>query len=177
MRTIVGLLLLLGLCAAAWQWQTRWSDGVRAERETLRNTPSGLREREESWGELVIGRPSGAEPLELEGVDVPDDPDDPEIGGGGELPFLRPPAPGPEGDDPAPAPAPIPVDAPFEYVVPRGRVLSKICEEFYGSGRPPIPDRVAEFNGMASPDDLREGQTLQLPDWSVLFPDGRERPR
>lgn len=173
MRSIVGLLLLLGLCAAAWQWQTSWSDGVRAERETLRNTPGGLREREESWGELRVGRPSGAAPIALEGVDVPDDPG---VEGDEELPFLRPPAPGPD-DGGGGAPPPVPDDAPFEYVVPGGRVLSKICEEFYGSGRPPIPDRVAEFNGMSSPDDLREGQTLRLPDWSVLFPDGRERPR
>ena len=165
MRSLVGLLLLLGLCAAAWRWQTSWSDGVRAERETLRNTPAGLREREESWGEVRIGRPSGAEPLVLEGVDVPEDPEWP---GEGELPFLRPPTPGPGGGGEQVTPSPSPVDAPFEYVVPRGRVLSKICEEYYGTGRPPVPERVAEFNGMSSPDELKEGQTILLPDRTLI---------
>lgn len=170
MRSFVGLLLLLGLCAGAWQWQTRWSDGVRAERETLRNTPSGLREREESWGELLVGRPSGAAPLDVEGVELPEDPNRDETG---DLPFLFPPLDGGSVDD---APKPPALEQDFDYVVPRGRVLSKICEEFYGSGRPPIPERVAEYNGMPSPDALREGQTLKLPGWERLFPDGRERP-
>ncbi len=171
MRTLVGLLLLLGLCAGAWQWQTSWSDGVRAERETLRNTPSGLREREESWGELVIGRPSGAPPADVE---IPLAVDEELLLE--ELPFLF----DTEGDggrriDTPPAPVPAP-DEDFDYVVPRGRVLSKICEEWYGSGRPPIPQRVAEYNGMSSPDALSEGQTIQLPAWERLFPEGRERP-
>jgi len=61
-------------------------------------------------------------------------------------------------------------------VVPRGAVLSRICQDYYGSGRPPIPQRVAEYNGLASPDDLREGQVLRLPEWETLFPEGRERP-
>ena len=54
-------------------------------------------------------------------------------------------------------------------------MLSKICEEFYGSGRDPIPARVAEHNGLASPDALRAGTTLKLPEWEVLFP-GKPRP-
>lgn len=169
MRTIVGLLLLLGLCAGAWQWQTRWSDGVRAERETLRNTPSGLREREESWGEVVIGRPSGAPPADIE-IPLDVDVEPPES----DLPFLF---EDEEEDIPRNVPPPPPVrEQDFDYVVPGGRVLSKICEEFYGSGRPPIPERVAEYNGMPSPDALREGQTIKLPAWERLFPDGRERP-
>jgi hypothetical protein len=176
---LLGWLLLFGVCALAWTWQVSWSDEVRAARDSLRESPAGLRERERSWGRVVIGRPSGSEPL----VEFPaPSPEEEETTrSSARAPFLTPPAPGEVTTDDGenavrldPSPAPSPTE--FEYVVPRGRVLSKICQDYYGSGRPPIPERVAAHNGLTSPDDLREGQVLRLPAWEVLFPEGRERP-
>ena len=162
MRTLVGWLFLIALCGLAGYLQSRWSDSVRAERERLR-TPTGLQEREESWGRFLIGQPSGAEPIELElpELEAPQP--------AAQLPGTEPALPeGPGAQEQAPVTV-------FEYVVPEGRVLSKICEDFYDSGRSPIPERVAEYNGMRSPDALRAGQTLLLPPWEVLLPD-REQP-
>jgi len=160
LRTLVGWLLLIALCGLAGYLQSRWTDSVRAERERL-ETPTGLHEREESWGRFLIGHPSGAEPVELPELEAPQ----PEV----QFPATEPvPTEGPALQEHAPLTV-------FEYVVPEGRVLSKICEDFYDSGRSPIPERVAEYNGMRSPDALRAGQTLLLPPWEVLFPD-REQP-
>jgi hypothetical protein len=171
---VFGWLLLFGVCALAWTWQVRWSDGVRAARESLRSTPAGLHEREASWGRITVGRPSGSEPLvDFPPAEVPEDPAPrPATGGGAPSPFLTPREETPGVAEP-PAP-PVWEDA--EYVVPRGAVLSRICQDYYGSGRPPIPERVAQYNGLDSPDDLREGQVLRLPEWEALFPEGRERP-
>jgi hypothetical protein len=165
-RALVGWLFLIGLCGLAWYLQSRWSERVRAERETLRSAPTDLRGREQTWGELRIGRPSGAAP-----IDLPDSAMDPFPGES----FGAPP-PGQEGWDAEAIPGsepPTPIV--FEYVVPKGRVLSKICEDFYDSGRSPIPERVAEYNGLRSPDELRAGFKLLLPTWEELFPD-LERP-
>lgn len=164
MRAFFGWLGLLALCGAAWFWQSQWTHGVREERDSLRGAPGSFEEREQSWGTITIGRPSGAAPIELD--DLPPDPGP----GGGEqdpVPFLVNPGTQPGTDPPSPA------GGDFEYVVPRGRVLSKICEDFYGSGRAPIPERVATYNGLKSPDAIREGLVLKLPAWVVLFP---ERP-
>lgn len=170
MRALVGWLFLIALCGLAWYLQGRWSDSVRAERDRLRAVPTDLFEREESWGRVIVGRPSGAEPVELPAIELAPEGD----GGEGDAPaspFLD-----VSGDEPRGlGPLVSPVPTVFEYVVPEGRVLSKICQDFYDSGRSPIPERVAEYNGMRSPDELRAGQKLLLPDWEVLFP-GREHP-
>jgi hypothetical protein len=161
-RALAGWLCLIALCGLAWYAQAWWADSVRAERERLRAAPKDLQEREQSWGRMLVGRPSGADPIEL--------PEFEPAGGGAQpqTPFLQMPAQEPDATE---QPAPTV----FEYVVPEGRVLSRICEDFYNSGRSPIPERVAEYNDMRSPDELRAGQKLLLPAWEVLFP-GRERP-
>ena len=51
----------------------------------------------------------------------------------------------------------------FEVTVRPGQVLSRICEDFYGTGRPPLPALVARYNGLADEHSLRAGQNLQLP--------------
>lgn len=167
MRALFGWLILLSLCALAGFLQNRWSKNVRAEQENLRSIPTDLRGREESWGEIRIGRPSGAVPVELPPRTV-------------ETEESQPPTADSGGSRTAPPLVPVEPEiqrAPdFEYVVPEGRVLSKICEDFYESGRPPIPERVAKYNGLASSDSLRAGFLLRLPPWEVLFPDGEERP-
>lgn len=178
MRTVFGLLALLALFGAASYWQGAWTRSQHERRESMREVPGNLAEREASWGRLVIGNPSGADPVQL--------PQHVAVENGGadsDLPFLFPPEQTDNSGESTPAESGGRVEAPntpqvpgdFEYLVPEGRVLSKICEEFYGSGRDPIPARVAAHNGLASPDELRAGVLLKLPDWSVLFP-GKQKP-
>lgn len=172
MRALAAWLLLLGLCGAAGYAQYRWTSGVRAARESLRSVPTDLESREESWGELRLGRPSGAEPVEVpplrdEGLEEPAASG--RLAAEAPLEELSPAERGVEPEDWRPPD--------FEYLVPEGRVLSKICEDFYGSGRPPIPGRVATYNGLASPDSLRAGFLLRLPPKEVLLPEeSGERP-
>ncbi|MFT7485214.1 MAG: hypothetical protein ACI9F9_001061 [Candidatus Paceibacteria bacterium] len=166
MRSLLGLLVLLALCGGAWYWQAEWTDRVRSERESRLGAPSTLAGREASWGKIHIGRPSGAEPLELEQPVMVHGFNEDQANAP-ELPSLF----GSEvhaGDGPTLAPQ-VPKD--FEYIVPAGRVLSQICEDFYGSGRSPIPEQVATYNGLKSPDSLRAGFELRLPEWDKLFPE------
>lgn len=170
MRALVGWLLLLGCCAALGYWQLQSEQESRAGEGAEVVVEGSTSLREATWRTLTIGRPSGAAPQDIEGL-MP-------VGEGGA------PALGDvdwtDLDDPAPVPEPLPepvvAPADFEYTVPKGRVLSKICEEFYGTGRAPVPQRVAEYNDMGSPDELSAGQVLRLPAWERLFPEGRERP-
>jgi hypothetical protein len=163
-RTLLGWLLLLTLCALAGYLQSRWSRSIRAERRELLSAPVTREDREEQWGEITIGRPSGAERIDLETLLPPlTEEDGPARGGESGA-----------RDDGAQSSRPSdyrPAD--FLYTVPEGRVLSKICEDFYGTGRPPVPERVAAYNGLSSPDALKAGKELRLPPWEVLFPQGR----
>lgn len=164
MRTLLWWLLLLCLCAIAGLVQVRWRRGVEVERRELRTVPTTIEEREQGWARITVGEPSGAEPVRVE-VWWPEPAAEEGPGAPPSPPPGTPPSPGGSSDPP---PGYRPAD--FVYTVPRGRVLSKICEEFYGTGRPPLPQRVAEYNHMASPDELKEGQVLRLPAWSILFP-------
>jgi len=168
LRTLFWWLLLLCLCAIAGLVQVRWRRGVEGERRELRTVPTTIEEREQGWARITIGEPSGAAPVRVE-VWWPEPSAEEGSGTSPEPPSETPPSPIDLSDPP---PGYRPAD--FVYTVPRGRVLSKICAEFYGTGRPPLPQRVAEYNRMASPDELKEGQVLRLPAWSVLFPGAEE---
>ena len=170
MRALLGWLLLLGCCGLIGLWQLQAERGPQAEVGANAPLASTISEREGTWRTLTLGRPSGASPLEIEGLLPPEGdttPPLPDVDWTADDDLATPP--------PKPSP-PIVEPADFEYTVPKGRVLSKICEEFYGTGRAPVPQRVAEYNQMGSPDELRAGQLLKLPSWERLFPDGRERP-
>lgn len=171
---VLGLLALLALFGAASYWQGSWTRSVREERESLLDgLPPDRQAREAGWGNITIGRPSGAAPIDLPDA-APVDESEHE-----DRLFLTKTEPGAPGSRPAepqqPAASSTPANSVFEYMVPDGAVLSKICEEFYGSGRDPIPAKVATYNGLSSPDQLRAGKVLKLPDWEVLFP-GKPKP-
>lgn len=170
MRALLGWLLLLSCFGLFGYWQLQAERGPQAEAGADAALARTISEREGTWRTLTIGRPSGASPLAIEGLLPPE----------GDSPLQLPVVEWTSQDDPTPQPPPIPEPPPgpadFEYTVPEGRVLSKICEEFYGTGRTPVPQRVAEYNDMGSPDELKAGQVLQLPAWERLFPEGRERP-
>lgn len=167
MRGPLGWFLVLACCGLFGYLQTRSNRNLRAGAED--QTAPTIAEREGTWRTLTVGRPSGAEPINLEGwFPIEEEPHEGLVPGNLEV------QPAPVNDGQTPPPVQRPAD--FEYSVPRGRVLSKICEEFYGTGRAPVPQRVAEYNQLASPDAVRAGQKLLLPAWEILFPEGRERP-
>jgi nucleoid-associated protein YgaU len=169
-RALLGWLLLLSCCGLVGLWQLRAERGLLAEVGADVPRASTISEREGTWRTLTLGRPSGASPLEVEGLLPPEGDSTPP------LPDVDWTAPDDQAEPPSVDPQPFVAPADFEYTVPKGRVLSKICEEFYGTGRAPVPQRVAEYNQMGSPDELSAGQVLKLPAWERLFPDGRERP-
>lgn len=157
MRFVLALLLLIALMAAAGLWQERWTDEARHKRDVLFGRASSS-EDGAPGPRLVLGRPSGREPF-----DVP-------VGPPREAPPRPSPstvAPPPVSQDTSTAPLaayePAPWEPVFELEVQPGKVLSVLCEEFYGTSRPPVVQRVAEWNQLASPDQLKVGQRIELP--------------
>ncbi|MCB9915766.1 MAG: LysM peptidoglycan-binding domain-containing protein [Planctomycetes bacterium] len=164
MRPLLGWLLLLAICGYLAHLQTREPSSVRAEEAAPADTIEG---RELAWRRLTVGRPSGAPPLELGDGWWTEEAAE-------ELPPEATPLAEEDAVDPV-APHAAPQPRVFVYTVRAGDVLSRLCEERYGTGRPPVPQRVAEYNGLSSPDAVRAGTELRLPPWDVLFPEGRER--
>lgn len=102
-------------------------------------------EYEAGWGRVIVGAPSGAPPA---------------------------------GSNPTPPAAPqatTPKAAPREFrlTVQSGQSLSKICQEHYGSARAEWVNRLAQYNQLSSPADLKAGQELRLPPLETLL---AERP-
>lgn len=164
MRALLGLLLLLLAFAAAALWQGGRLERLRARAGPPRGTTSEV--PDDGRVHLVLGRPSGAPPLLATS------------GAGDEDQGLDPPlvTTGRSGKKISPERAGRPPDAPaavtspqvFELRVRPGQTLSVICEEFYGTSRGGIVDRVAHWNGLTSPDRLRAGSVLELPPWESL---------
>ena len=141
-----GLLVLLTLACAfglAALWQKEKLRELQAARHeaaqvadgVLAPTPSGA--LPEGKGVIIVGRPSGADP-----VLVPE----PQL------------VPEPEVN---PEPESNPVD--FELEVRPGHTLSGIAEKVYGSAAQNLIQRLAEYNDLTHPDDLSAGQTIYLP--------------
>lgn len=162
MRALLGLLLLGTLFVMAASWQNRTTKGRHDERARRFNMSDAT--FDEDWSRLLVGRPSGGEP-----IPVPEDyAPAPNV--------LGDPLPPEVGDDPGwtPTPPPAPTRIPPDrvYVVKSGEVLGSICQREY-EVRPLhlVVDKVARYNDLASPDAIREGLELKLPDPAVLFPD------
>ena len=160
MRVLLGWLLLVGLFGLAGFVQHRFSSDARLERARLiaeRRAGSGAFETS-GQARLLIGRLSGAEPIER-----------PAPPPGAAQGSNSGPTAGRDGGHPADGSPPADWTPPvYELTVQRGQVLSRICEDFYGSGKAPIPQLVATYNGLEDPDSVRAGQTLQLPPLDVL---------
>lgn len=164
MRALLGLLILGSLFVMAASWQLRTTSDLRDSQSKRYNVASDTELGGPGWSRLVLGRPSGADPLA-----IPEPARDPG----------RPPAPGTDGildDLPPPVPAPPPVRLPPDrvYTVKKNEVLGTICQKEY-EVRPlhDLIQRVARYNNLASAGDIREGQELLLPDARVLYPDRR----
>ncbi len=154
MRVLFSWLLLFGLIAAA----------VWVSVEKRAETPSTAITSEQGPGapgvpaRVVIGTPSGAEPLRASRKKF----------GRAERRLVE--------VTPAPE-APISQPAPkiFMLEVRAGGTLSKMCQEFYTREDRPslaeVVEAVAQWNGLKSPDSLVIGQGLELPPLELLFPE------
>lgn len=152
MRALLGILILGGLFLTAASWQKNQTKSLRAQRRAEYGLPTDASEvhANADWSVLVLGRPSGAQPLH-----------DPERGG--EAAPIR--AVPPSGDAP-PDPPSVAPDATHE--VRSGEYLGGICDRQYGTSKPALVKAVARYNGLTSPDAIRAGDLLLLPDRSLL---------
>lgn len=162
MRVLVGLLLILGIFGLAGLAQHRFRANARLERDqaiAARRAPEA--ETFETTGRAIlrVGRHSGANPIELPEIPLP------ASGASGTSPTASKSPRSADRDSSPPTDWTPPV---YEMTVQSGQVLSRICQEFYGTGKPPIPQLVATYNGLSDPDSVRAGQTLLLPPLEVL---------
>lgn len=173
MRALLGLLFLGTLFVMAASWQSRTTRSQHDARANQYNRSSDA-SFDEGWSNLLVGRHSGGEPIQL-----PDGYDD--VGQGGQafgnLPGGRrgsDPIVGADGRDPAarpPGPATPRIPPDRVYVVQPNDVLGSICQKHYE--RPPhqLVDLVAEYNDLSSANAIREGDELRLPAEVVFFPE------
>ncbi|MEM9380311.1 MAG: LysM domain-containing protein [Planctomycetota bacterium] len=171
MRAILGLLILGSLFAAAASWQNRTTSQLRDRRAMRYGIPSDSIAGPEGWGRLVLGRPSGAEPLPL-----PEPA--PRYDGADGYPPQDPDGRGPAGQDGRGSSTDLTKDlgqqtiipADFEYTVQPNDVLSVICQKHYDyRPLPQVVEAIARYNDLKSPDAIRSGNVLYLPAESVLF--------
>lgn len=161
MRALLLALVLAGLFGAALLWQERHFAGIRAEQRAVRDeqdalaapTASGMLEA--GHAVLVVGNPSGAEPI-------------PRPTAAPSAPTPAPPRP----DDPDQplSDAPLPE---FELEVQPGQTLSGLAHLHYGEHGRELLSALAEHNGLADPDSLRAGAVVRLPPIELLLP-GRD---
>ncbi len=159
MRTLLGWLILFGLAALAGWGTAHWRAQARTQGESV--TKVSEDELPGVPARILIGAPSGAAPIQRE---APTPADLPLVNFEEEL----------RGADQAPSPPVTPAPASVLLTVRPGSTLSGLCQEFYAdTDRPPLTqlvEAVSRWNGLASPNDLRAGQVLELPPLSSLFP-------
>jgi hypothetical protein len=149
MRLVLILCTLASAFALAAMWQEQKLAELRRERllasrvaaGVVVETPSGALPA--GKGVVIIGRPSGAE-----AVDVP----------------YEPPVPAQEQGAQA-SPEEL---ADFVMEVRSGQTLSGIAHAVYGTAPSGLVKRLAEYNGLADPNLLRAGQRLALPPREIL---------
>ena len=106
------------------------------------------------WTRLLMGRPSGVQPVAAAGAldhGIASEPDT--------VPVPVWPTPGSaKGEQAATDHRPV-----FQVTVRSGDTLGELCQGFYGTARPSLVSAVAHYNGLPGPDHIREGQVLRLP--------------
>lgn len=187
MRALIGLLVLGCLFVMAASWQNRTTAELQSRRSLRYAAPADAAENDTAgWSRLIFGRPSGAEPLPIPEAALRPDPPWPGTGQGtdvGSASFDTEPQgsnPGRDSDSlPPDGIRPVGIEATvapryardFEYVVRPNDSLGIICQKHYKE-RPllKLVEAVALYNDLKSPDAIREGKTILLPDAAVLFP-------
>ena len=155
MRAAIWIAVLFAAFVLAWQLQDRWASARRAERDAAysRVALEGT-EIPQGFGRVVIGEPSGAEPILVQ---------EPPAKTSDSAATTRSPTSGG-----AQIGAIIPRSASessalHRHVVRKGESLSKICAAFYGTARKDVVEAVARANGLTNAGAIREGQDLVLP--------------
>lgn len=172
----------------AASWQNRTTAELQSRRSLRYAAPADAADNDTAgWSRLIFGRPSGAEPLPIPEQALRADtpwPGSGSVDAGAQGEGLA----GDEYDQGAPPPDgnPAPNElrsvgfestiAPryardFEYVVRANDSLGVICQKHYEE-RPllKLVEAVALYNNLKSPDSIRAGDTILLPDAAVLFP-------
>ncbi len=170
MRFILGLTILFAVFAVSSLWHGQEQKALLIQRELLqaeneREAKASLagsfdgavapRQNEPGWGDVIVGRPSGAERIQPA----------PQIN------YAQPTTAASEpqnwGTMEAGSPPPPPAD--FELTIQSGQVLGSIVSTHYGRVSPDLEQRLAKYNGLSSPDKLRVGQKLKLPTEQTLL--------
>lgn len=162
MRLLLGFLFLVTLFAGALAWQRHFGASALAARAAAEasaaqpvpnDVPPAARPYPSDWGRVIVGRPSGAEPIVVANE-----------------PHVAPPEPA-RAQAPAVAKAvePAPAAREFELTVQAGQTLSSICEAHYHSARPALVAALARYNKLADASRMRAGQKLKLPPESELL--------
>jgi nucleoid-associated protein YgaU len=166
-KLLVGVLLLVAAFAAAAIWQRNWRAEAEARRELARtsdgrSSPRPKAAAEEGWGRVIIGRPSGADPVAPSSEPLPR-----ADASASPLPAPSPAAP-PAGEtrqstDPASGESPAVPAGEARIVVQHGESLSSLCQTHYGTRRPEVVQALAAYNHLKDPDRVREGQVVVMP--------------
>ena len=157
-RILIGWLVLISIAALAGLIQSRWTDGVRADRDELMRARGARTGPSSEWSRVIVGRPSGADAADIE-LELPPAFDD------------LPPERGMDPDGIVPDPAPLPPEPEarvWQIVIQPGDVLGKLCAKAYGKGTPGIVAAVARYNGIADPNRLSVGDRVLLPPYEDL---------
>jgi len=157
-RILLGWLILISCAALAGLIQSRWTEGVRSERETLLRSRGARTGPDDGWSQVIVGVPSGAEAADVEWYPLPH-PVDSDL----------PPDAHDDNDFDLPEVAPEPEDRTWQVRISSGMVLSKLCAEAYGRGTPEIVDAVARYNGLENANRLSVGDVVFLPPYSELY--------
>lgn len=147
MRALIPLLVLGTLLILAGEWQSRTAPDPASPQEGP--AEAMVATEGDGWDLLVLGRPSGAEPLRRPEPVRP-------------LPVVV--------DQGTVRPLPSIVPSDTRYVVQPNDVLGLICQAHYDV-RPlsSVVAAVAEYNDLSSVDAIQSGDILLLPDPAVLF--------
>jgi hypothetical protein len=191
-KLLIGVLSLLAAFAAAALWQSRWHAEAEARREALRaGAPSSIEIAPEDeapgWGRVIIGRPSGADPVErgaLAAESRGDASSPPRATTDTRMPNRAPSAAAPSAAAPSAAAPTSAAQTPLassprasatesKIVVAPGQSLSTICQSRYGTSRPEVVQALARYNGLKDANALRAGDTLRAPPLEQLLATGR----
>ena len=159
MRILALLVLLAALFGLAWFWQTGTLARMRAERAATLGVERGGRRDPafealpDGWGVVVIGAPSGAEPVFLERSGRAPSPPSAEL-------EARP-------EDLAAGASWTELEqralGDYRIEILAGQTLSSIADAYYGERTRELVESLARYNGLSSADALPVGETLLLP--------------
>lgn len=148
MRIVLGVLVLIGLfLGAAWLRHSFTTEARSASERAWGSGELKLAPIEEGWGRAIVGVQSGVAPAAAAEVRP------------------TPPAAAPK-TEPKTEPEAKPAQA--THVVQPGENLGRICAQVYGTSDKRLVEAVAKANGLTSPNAIRVGQTLVLPDRAQL---------